>query len=40
MPVARGKGVFFEELLPINLRALDPVSATMDCDARVRVYRA
>ncbi|MBI2162432.1 MAG: hypothetical protein HYU25_19020 [Candidatus Rokubacteria bacterium] len=40
MPVARGKGVFFEELLPLNLKALDPVSATMDCDARVRVYKA
>ncbi len=40
MPVARGKGVFFEALLPLNFRALDPVSATMDCDARVRVYRA
>jgi molybdopterin-containing oxidoreductase family molybdopterin binding subunit len=40
MPVARGKGVFFEELLPLNLKSLDPVSATMDCDARVRVYKA
>lgn len=40
MPVARGKGVFFEALLPLNLKALDPVSVTMDCDARVRVYKA
>lgn len=40
MPVARGKGVFFEGLLPLNLRALDPVGITMDSDARVRVYRA
>lgn len=40
MPFARGKGVFFEELLPLNLSSLDPVSATMDCDARVKVYRA
>ncbi len=39
MPVARGKGVFFEALLPLNLKALDPVSVTMDCDARVRVYK-
>ncbi|MFQ5829900.1 MAG: molybdopterin dinucleotide binding domain-containing protein, partial [Candidatus Methylomirabilia bacterium] len=40
MPVARGKGVFFEALLPLNLRALDPVTITMDADAKVRVYKA
>jgi molybdopterin-containing oxidoreductase family molybdopterin binding subunit len=40
MPVARGKGVFFEALMPLNLKALDPVSLTIDCDARVRVYKA
>ena len=40
MPVARGKGVFFEALMPLNLKALDPVSLTIDCDARVRVYHA
>jgi len=40
MPVARGKGVFFEALMPLNLKALDPVSLTMDCDARVMVYKA
>jgi anaerobic selenocysteine-containing dehydrogenase len=39
MPVARGKGVFFEALLPLTLAGIDPVSVTMDCDARVRVYK-
>jgi anaerobic selenocysteine-containing dehydrogenase len=40
MPVARGKGVFFEALIPLTLKALDPVSISIDCDARVRVTRA
>ncbi|MFQ5899732.1 MAG: molybdopterin-dependent oxidoreductase, partial [Candidatus Methylomirabilia bacterium] len=40
MPVARGKGVFFEALLPLNLKALDPVTITMDADAKVKIYKA
>lgn len=40
MPVARGKGVFFNQLLPMDLDHLDLVSLTMDCDARVRVRKA
>ncbi len=39
MPIARGKGVFFNELLPLDLKHLDLVSLTMDCDARVRVFK-
>ena len=40
MPIARGKGVFFNQLLPLDLRHTDLVSLTMDCDARVRIYKA
>jgi molybdopterin-containing oxidoreductase family molybdopterin binding subunit len=39
-PVARGKGVFFNQLQPLDLKHMDLVSLTMDCDARVRVYKA
>ena len=37
MPFARGKGVFFNQLLPMDLEHTDLVSLSMDCDARVRV---
>jgi molybdopterin-containing oxidoreductase family molybdopterin binding subunit len=40
MPLSRGKGVFFNQLLPLDLEHTDLVSLTMDCDARVRVYKA
>lgn len=40
MPVARGKGVFFNALLPLDMEHTDPVSITMDCDARVKVYKS
>lgn len=40
MPLARGKGVFFNQLLPLDLRHVDLVSLTMDCDARVKLYKA
>jgi len=37
MPFARGKGVFFNQLLPMDLEHTDLVSLSIDCDARVRV---
>jgi molybdopterin-containing oxidoreductase family molybdopterin binding subunit len=40
MPFARNKGVFFNQLLPMDLAHSDLVSLSMDCDARVRVARA
>ena len=39
MPVAKGKGVFFEALLPLSLDKTDLVTITMDCDARVKIYK-
>jgi molybdopterin-containing oxidoreductase family molybdopterin binding subunit len=39
LPFARGKGVFFNQLLPMDLAHTDLVSLSMDCDARVRVRR-
>jgi molybdopterin-containing oxidoreductase family molybdopterin binding subunit len=39
MPIARDKGVFFEALMPLTWRHLDPVSVSIDCDARVRVVK-
>jgi molybdopterin-containing oxidoreductase family molybdopterin binding subunit len=38
MPFAKGKGVFFNQLLPMDLAHTDLVSLSMDCDARVRIY--
>ena len=35
-----GKGVFFHALRPPDLEHTELVSLTMDCDARVRVYKA
>ncbi len=40
MPIAQGKGVFFEALMPLTWKHLDPVSVTIDCDARVKVVKA
>jgi len=39
MPVAKDKGVFFEALLPLSLDKTDLVTITMDCDARVKIYK-
>jgi molybdopterin-containing oxidoreductase family molybdopterin binding subunit len=39
MPVARGKGSFFEALMPLDLNKTDPVTITMDCDAIVKIYK-
>lgn len=39
MPFARGKGIFFNQLLPMDLEHTDLVSLSMDCDARVRVRK-
>lgn len=39
LPIARGKGVFFEALLPLTLEKTDPVTITMDCDARVKIFK-
>ena len=39
LPFARGKGVFFNQLLPMDLPHTDLVSLSMDCDARVRVRK-
>ena len=39
MPFARGKGVFFNQLLPMDLAHSDLVSLSMDCDARVRIEK-
>jgi anaerobic selenocysteine-containing dehydrogenase len=40
MPLAKGTGVFFNSLLTFDLKHVDVVSLTVDCDARVKVYRA
>lgn len=37
MPFAKGKGVFFNQLLPMDLEHMDLVSLTIDSDARVRI---
>lgn len=39
-PVARGKGVHFNTLLPINMDRIDPVSTGVDSCIRVKVSRA
>ncbi|MBI3015468.1 MAG: molybdopterin-dependent oxidoreductase [Candidatus Tectomicrobia bacterium] len=39
-PVANGKGVHFNNLLPISVERLDPVSAGVDSCIRVRVTKA
>ncbi|MCC4114944.1 molybdopterin-dependent oxidoreductase [Aromatoleum toluclasticum] len=37
MPVARGKGVFFNELLELDFEHLSPINLSLDLCARVRV---
>ncbi len=39
-PVAKGKGVHFNTLLPINMDRIDPVSTGVDSCIRVKVSRA
>ncbi len=38
-PVAKGKGTFFERLIPLSWEYTDPVTLSIDCDAAVKVYR-
>jgi anaerobic selenocysteine-containing dehydrogenase len=40
MPIARGKGVFYNDLLELDLEHADPVSANLDLCAKVKVYKA
>jgi anaerobic selenocysteine-containing dehydrogenase len=40
MPLARDRGILFNSLLPFDLKHIDLVSLTIDCDARVKAYRA
>lgn len=40
MPFARGKGVHFNDLLAFDLKHTDMVSLSIECDARVKIYRA
>ena len=39
-PVAKGKGVHFNTLLPINMDRIDPISTGLDSCIRVKVSRA
>lgn len=39
-PIARGKGVFFNELLEFDYEHLDPVNLNLDLCVKVKVYRA
>lgn len=38
MPVAKGKGVHFNSLVPNQLERIDPVSAALDCCIKVKIY--
>jgi anaerobic selenocysteine-containing dehydrogenase len=40
MPLAGDRGVLFNSLLTFDLKHVDLVSLAIDCDARVKVYRA
>jgi molybdopterin-containing oxidoreductase family molybdopterin binding subunit len=39
-PVAKGKGVHFNSLLPLNMSRIDPISSGVDSCIRVKVSRA
>jgi molybdopterin-containing oxidoreductase family molybdopterin binding subunit len=39
-PVAKGKGVHFNTLLPLNMERVDPISSGVDSCIRVKVSRA
>ena len=39
LPVAKGKGVHFNTLIPINLECIDKVSAAVDCCVKVKVSK-
>jgi anaerobic selenocysteine-containing dehydrogenase len=39
LPVAKGKGTNFDDLLPIDLAHTDPVSGNLETCVRVKVYR-
>ncbi|MBI4321082.1 MAG: molybdopterin-dependent oxidoreductase, partial [Chloroflexi bacterium] len=38
-PIAKGKGVHFNSLLPLGLEQIDYTSAAVDCCLKVRVYK-
>jgi hypothetical protein len=40
MPVARGKGTFFEALMPMDWQHTDVTMCVMDCDAAVKLIKA
>lgn len=40
MPIARGKGVFYNELIEIDYEHCDPGNLNMDLCAKVRIYKA
>jgi molybdopterin-containing oxidoreductase family molybdopterin binding subunit len=40
MPVAKGKGVFYNELIEIDYEHCDPGNLNMDLCAKVRIYKA
>jgi len=39
-PVAKGKGVHFNSLLPLNMERIDPISSGVDSCIRVKISRA
>lgn len=39
-PIARGKGVFYNELVEIDYEHMDPTNMNMDLCAKVKVYKA
>jgi hypothetical protein len=40
MPMARGKGVFYNELIEIYYEHCDPGNLTTDLCAKARIYKA
>jgi hypothetical protein len=40
MPIAKGKGVFYNELIEVDYEHLDPGNLNMDLCAKVRIYKA
>jgi len=40
LPIAKGKGTNFDDLMPIDLEHIDPVSGNIEVSVKVKVYRA
>ncbi|MCK5429604.1 MAG: hypothetical protein KAI94_09050, partial [Anaerolineales bacterium] len=40
LPIAKGKGTNFDDLMPIDLEHIDPVSGNLEVSVKVRVYPA